>query len=182
VPIWLDFLSRKVRLQLRRLAHLGEYVELHGDANVRLSASIEAGGGAIRLKKHCLIDVGVILRAYGGIIEIGECSTVGPYSALYGGGKLVIGDYVKIGPQVKIFASNHTFKDRKTRIVDQGMDYKGICIEDDVWIGAGACILDGVTLHKGSVIAAGAVVTESTEAYSIAAGVPARIIGRRTLS
>lgn len=80
---------------------------------------------------------------------------------------------------MKIVAANHAFKDQKRRIVDQGMDYKGIRIEDDVWIGAGACILDGVTLHKGTVIAAGAVVTKSTEVYSIAAGVPARLIGRR---
>jgi acetyltransferase-like isoleucine patch superfamily enzyme len=52
----------------------------------------------------------------------------------------------------------------------------GVVIEDDVWIGAGAKILDGVTLRKGSVIGAGAVVTKSTESYGVYAGVPAKLI------
>lgn len=55
----------------------------------------------------------------------------------------------------------------------------GIVIEDDVWIGAGAKILDGVTLRKGSVIGAGAVVTKNTDAYCVYAGVPAKVIKPR---
>lgn len=60
------------------------------------------------------------------------------------------------------------------------MSCKGIVIEDDVWIGAGVKILDGVTIAKGCVIGANAVVTRSTEAYGIYVGVPAQKIKSRT--
>ena len=52
-------------------------------------------------------------------------------------------------------------------------------IEDDVWIGAGARILDGVVVRKGTVVGAGAVVTKSTEAYSIVVGIPANKVSSR---
>lgn len=58
-------------------------------------------------------------------------------------------------------------------------DAKKIFVEDDVWIGHGSCILSGVRIGKGSVIAAGSVVTKDIAPYSIAAGVPARVIKKR---
>ncbi|NUQ39504.1 MAG: hypothetical protein HUU23_17315 [Caldilineales bacterium] len=54
-----------------------------------------------------------------------------------------------------------------------------IVIEDDVWLGVGAIVLDGVTIGRGAVIGAGAVVTESIPAYAIAVGAPARVVGHR---
>jgi acetyltransferase-like isoleucine patch superfamily enzyme len=56
---------------------------------------------------------------------------------------------------------------------------EGIVVEDDVWIGWRATVLDGVTIGRGAVVAACAVVTKSVPPYSIVAGVPARIIGVR---
>ncbi len=61
----------------------------------------------------------------------------------------------------------------------QGFDLGAIRIGDDVWIGTGATILAGVTIGKGCIIAAGSVVTRSFPAYSIIAGVPAKIIRSR---
>lgn len=55
----------------------------------------------------------------------------------------------------------------------------GITLEDDVWIGYGATILDGVTLGRGSVVAAGAVVTKDVPPYAVVAGVPAKVIKYR---
>ena len=51
-----------------------------------------------------------------------------------------------------------------------------VVVEDDVWIGAGAIILKGVTVRRGSIVAAGAVVTRDVEPYSIVAGVPAKMV------
>ena len=55
-----------------------------------------------------------------------------------------------------------------------------LVIQDDVWIGAHACIPGGVTIGQGAIVAAGAVVVKDVEARSIVGGVPARVIGRRS--
>jgi len=90
-----------------------------------------------------------------------------------------IGNNVLIGPNVVINTGNHTFADPNVPIVMQGHTSEKIVIEDDVWIGANAIILKGVRIGKGSVVAAGAVVTKSVEPYTVVAGVPARKIKER---
>jgi len=93
-------------------------------------------------------------------------------------GKIIIGNNVMIAPNVVIRAANHGLRrDRPMRF--QPHTYGEIIIEDDVWIGSNAVITSGVLLAKGSVVGAGAVVTKSTEPYSIVGGVPARKIGER---
>ncbi len=87
--------------------------------------------------------------------------------------KVTIGSNVFIGPNVVISPVTHP-KNPKTRLCLTG---KQIVIEDDVWIGAGAIILPGVTLKKGSIIGAGSVVNKDTYEFEIVAGVPARQIG-----
>lgn len=59
------------------------------------------------------------------------------------------------------------------------MNRKGIVIEDDVWLGSGVKVLDGVVIRKGCVIGANAVVTHSTEAYGVYVGIPAHKIKSR---
>lgn len=93
-------------------------------------------------------------------------------------GMLIIGNNVMIGPNVVIRASNHGTS-RATSMRFQPHFFGKIFIEDDVWIGSNAVILSGVTLAKGTVVGAGAVVTKSTESYSIVGGVPARKINER---
>jgi acetyltransferase-like isoleucine patch superfamily enzyme len=177
--LWLDFARRKLFFYARWLFSFREEIWMHKDADVSLLASIRPLGGSIRIARYCQVDRGAIIRGYGGRVEIGELSTIGPYTALYGGGDLVIGRFVRVGPHVAIIAGNHAFKDSERLIIEQGMIQRGIHIEDDVWIGAGARILDGVTLRKGSVVGAGAVVTKSTRPYEVIAGIPARVISRR---
>jgi galactoside O-acetyltransferase len=67
-------------------------------------------------------------------------------------------------------------------MVDQGIRGQGVRIEDDVWIGAGVMILDKVTIHKGAIIGAGAVVTRDVPSRAIVAGVPARVMRERSPS
>lgn len=94
-------------------------------------------------------------------------------------GGLTIGDDVIIGPFVVIHTANHKFNRLDIPIRLQGWTLKPVVIENDVWIGANATILAGVTIGKGSVIAAGAVVTHDIPVYSVAAGVPAKVIYNR---
>ena len=84
-----------------------------------------------------------------------------------------------IASHVSIYASNHVFSDTNKPMNTQGLTTQGIVICEDVWIGTGARILDGVEMAKGCVIAAGAVVTKSTQPFTINGGVPARVIGNR---
>ena len=84
-----------------------------------------------------------------------------------------------VGPGVMIWSLNHQYKSRGLPIRSQGYCQKPVRIEDDVWIGAAAIVLPGVSLAQGTVVAAGAIVTKSTEPYSVVAGVPACPIGNR---
>jgi acetyltransferase-like isoleucine patch superfamily enzyme len=114
-----------------------------------------------------------------GFLEIGENSYIGCNAVLGAGGGIRIGGHVRIGQCVNVHAENHRFADASRLIGEQGVSYQGIVIEDDVWIGSKATILDGVTIGRGVVIGAGAVVTHSVPPYTIVAGVPARAIGTR---
>jgi galactoside O-acetyltransferase len=94
------------------------------------------------------------------------------------GGRIVIGNNVLIAPNVAIRSANHGI--RATLLIREQPHTSGVInIEDDVWIGSNAVITSNVTLAKGTVVGAGAVVTKSTEPYSIVGGVPARKISQR---
>lgn len=146
-----------------------------------MSADADGGGngGRIIIDGNTIIDKGVILRAYGSTIKIGKQSSIHAYSLIQAGGPVDIGNYVRIASHTVIVASNHIFDSVNDYICHQGETKIGIIIEDDVWIGSGVKILDGVTIRRGSIIGAGSVVTKSTEEYSVLVGNPARIIKYR---
>jgi len=103
----------------------------------------------------------------GGMIIAGEKS------------KIVIGANCLISYYVHLRTTMHNYMDKDELILKQGHSESDIIIEDDVWIGYGAQIMGGVTVHKGAVIAAGAVVTHDVEAYAVVGGVPAKVIKYR---
>jgi acetyltransferase-like isoleucine patch superfamily enzyme len=145
------------------------------------SVSADAGGqfGRIAVGKNSALDIGVILRANGNSIIIGNNTSVNPYCIIHGSGGIKIGNGVRIASHTVIVAANHIYADTTKFIYLQGESQKGIVIEDDVWIGAGARILDGVIIGRGSVIGAGAVVTKSTPPLPIVVGVPGKILRMR---
>lgn len=135
--------------------------------------------GSIRVAAHCRIATGAMLAPFGGRIELAEGVYVGPYCVLNGHGGLRIGRKTLIAAHTVIIPANHGFDDTAVPIADQPESRLGIEIGDDVWIGCGVRILDGVTIGDGAVIGAGAVVTRSIPPWSIAIGVPARVIRNR---
>jgi galactoside O-acetyltransferase len=178
--------------------HLGKSVHIH--PNVRLfgtrmmrvgdhsrlfqSAYIKAKGAhnTITLGSYVTIDQFVTMHACGendGTIEIGDSTYLGAHVEVNGPGSIRIGKDCLIASHCTLNAGNHNFADRSRPIRDQGMSRKGIVIEDDCWLGNGVRVLDGVTIERGCVIGAGAVVTKDIPPYSIAVGVPAKVIGQR---
>ena len=169
--------SVRNRITLTKLKSKGCAVDW--SAIVHPTAVFERSRGNISIGARTHIDRGAIIRAMGGSIVIGADCSVNAYSFLSGLGGLVISDSVMIASHVSIYASNHIFADTSQPMQAQGLTACGIVIRKDVWIGTGARILDGVELGQGSVVAAGAVVTRSTDPYTINGGVPARVIGQR---
>jgi acetyltransferase-like isoleucine patch superfamily enzyme len=137
-------------------------------------------GNRVTIGKNAIIRPSNI---YGGPIgdglEIGNNSNIGPFNYIGCSGKITIGNNVMLGPRVSIYAENHVFYNPELTIKEQGVKKQFVRIEDDCWIASNVVILSGVTIGQGSVIAAGAVVTESIEPYSIVGGVPAKLIKKR---
>lgn len=154
-------------------------VQIDETAQISPGAIFEPSGGRIIIGARSFIDRGVILRALGGRIEIGDDCSINAYSVLQGGGCLRIGNNTRIASHTVIVPSNHIFSDPNTPIKDQGLKQLGITIEEDVWIGAGVRVLDGVVLGQGCVVGAGAVVTKSVRPRTVVAGVPAKKIASR---
>ncbi len=92
---------------------------------------------------------------------------------------ITIGDYVMIGTGCLFASVHHSFDDFEKPMIFQKPEMRPITIQDDVWIGANVTVVGGVTIGRGSVIAAGAVVTKNVEPYSIVGGVPAKHIKYR---
>jgi acetyltransferase-like isoleucine patch superfamily enzyme len=114
-------------------------------------------------------------------IEIGDRARLGSRCHIWAGpekGRVLIGDDCLCGPEVVITAAQYDFN-RGSPVTAQPMTESDVVIGDDVWIGARAVILPGVQIGHGCVIGAGAVVTRSLPDGAIAAGAPARVIGRR---
>lgn len=94
-------------------------------------------------------------------------------------GGIEFGNNVLIGSNVTISSGEHSIEGVSPTIFSRATIPRKISIQDDVWIGAGAVIMPGITLAKGSVIGANAVVTKDTEEYSVYVGVPAKKLRKR---
>jgi acetyltransferase-like isoleucine patch superfamily enzyme len=152
-------------------------LNIHSSVKIYPNVVLETNhGGKIIIGEKTELSYGVLLMTYGGSIEIGRNCSINPYSVLYGHGNLKIGNNVLIAGHCLIIPANHKFDNLNLPINAQGESRKGIIIEDDVWIGSGCQILDGVTIRSGAIIAAGSVVNKNVESNCVFGGVPAKFI------
>ncbi len=135
--------------------------------------------GKIHLAEQVSLEQGVILQAWGGSILIEQNVFIGPYTVIYGHGGVKIGKDTLISMQCRILSSNHTIPDKSSLIRCNPDIYLPVTIGEDVWLGAGVTILGGVTVGDGCVVGAGAVVTKDLPPYSVAVGVPAKVVKTR---
>jgi acetyltransferase-like isoleucine patch superfamily enzyme len=125
---------------------------------------------------HSRIDIGVYIKNVKEL-KIGDYVHINQGSLLTCAGGIEIGNCVSISHRAGLFSDSHNVQS-----CDFAYVKNKIKIEDYVWIGANAMILSGkneITIGKGAVICAGAVVTKSVEPFSIVAGNPAKTIGKR---
>ncbi len=174
------FCGHSVRVEFGFMIRAGAGLILEDDVKINaLSAhGISLGNNVTIGRGAILVCTGVVANKGEGI-RIGSNSAVGALSFLGGQGGICIGNNVIMGPSVRIFSENHNFEDPAVPIRKQGESRRGVVIEDDCWIGAGATILDGIIIGTGSVVAAASVVTRSVPPFSVVAGVPARVIKSR---
>ncbi len=154
----------------RAIIRVGEACELRLGKNVKIGAfsliSVESdASGSI---------------AGPAVLEIGDHTYIGEFNNIRAAGRTTIGSRCLISQAVSLIGANHGTDLGKT-MMEQPIrsDRAGVVIHDDVWIGTHATILPGVTVGRGAIVAAGAVVVEDVAEYTIVGGVPARFLKRR---
>jgi acetyltransferase-like isoleucine patch superfamily enzyme len=177
-------------LQMDGLAAIERNVRLRFASNIKLGRGayldegvyIHACPAGVEIGANSLVMHGAVLHVYNfrGLphsgIRIGRDSLIGEFTVIRGQGGVTIGDRVYTSPMTQLIAVNHIFDDPNIPFIDQGITAQGIVVEDDVWLGSNAVITDGVRIGKGSVVAAGAVVTQDVPPHTVVGGVPARVI------
>jgi acetyltransferase-like isoleucine patch superfamily enzyme len=178
------------------LAHLGDrgYVapdasihheHLHIDNNVFIGDRVvifrAKNGGPVRIGKGTHIHRDSIIETgHGGSLTIGADTHIQPrcqFSAYLG--FINIGNSVQIAPNCAFYPYDHSFEPDLPIIKQPLKSRGGIIVEDDVWLGEGVILLDGLTIGKGAVVGAGSVVIQDIPEGSIAVGSPARVVKYR---
>ncbi len=171
-PMWLLSVTRQIVLahfRLRRCDTLGKWVRVRGKVRVRNEGVISI---ADRVRFRSETATSELVAWKGGKIEIGEGTTINYGTSISAASAVRIGRDCLIGTYVNIMDCNfHNLSDRSWN-----MEAEPIVIEDGVWLGNRCMIMKGVTVGRGSVVAACSLVTKNVPPYTMVMGVPARVV------
>lgn len=132
---------------------------------------------AANLGEHVIVKHNAQIGAGVGL-SVGDRSQLGHNCRI--GNYVTIGKDVLMGPDVVIMTSTHGFEEKEVPInLQNEPPIRPVFIGDDVWIGTRVVIMPGVSIERGAVIGAGAIVTKDVPAFAIVGGVPAKIIRYR---
>lgn len=150
------------------------------DENCVLDAKGEDPRG-IEMASNCVLSRNNILSCKGGYIKLGEGTNIAQNSLVHSEKAVELGRNTLVASYVYfVGGGNHDFSRTDVPIIQQpSLSRGGIFIEDNCWFGAGVIVLDGSRIGNDCVIAAGAVVNSNLPAFSIAAGMPARVLRNR---
>jgi acetyltransferase-like isoleucine patch superfamily enzyme len=134
----------------------------------------------ISLGRNVYVGHQTILKGYyKNEMRIGELTWIGQQCFFHSAGGLTIGARVGIGPGVKILTSAHAEAGRATPVLFSPIETAPVVVEDDADLGINSVLLPGVTVGRGAIVGAGAVVTSDVPPYAVVAGVPARVLRSR---
>ena len=150
------------------------------DDNCLLDAKGETNGG-IRIGNGVFLGRNSILSCKNGDIELADGANVGFNCEIFSASRVTIGPRTLLAAYASVIGGDHDFSDPSVAVLDQPRVSAGVRIGEGVWIGAGAKILDGVTIGPRAVVGAAAVVREDLPDGSIAVGIPARVVGSRSV-
>jgi acetyltransferase-like isoleucine patch superfamily enzyme len=158
----------------------GRPIDIDPSSWVSLRSDIRnCGGGRIEVGKNCEIHPYSMILTYGGDIHIGDNCSLNPFAIIYGYGGVRLGNGVRIAAHTVVIPASHIISAEGKPIFELGVTGRGIEIGDNVWLGLGVVILDGVRIGRNCVIGAGSVVTKSIPDNTTVVGVPARAISQR---
>ena len=158
-----------VRLLAPLYQHRGRHAKIHRSARMDTPPYRN-----FHLGDYSVVESFACINNAVGDVWIGDHTRIGLHNTIIG--PVSIGDHVNLAQGITVTALNHNFQKRDQLISQQGISTKKVTIENDVWIGANAVILPGVTIGTHSVVAAGAIVTKDVPPYSLVGGVPAIIL------
>ncbi|EGJ33955.1 MAG: acyltransferase [Moorea sp. SIO3B2] len=139
-----------------------------------------AGEDGITIKDDVIVSRNCVIQGKTGPVVIGKKTDIGCNAIISSGAGIFIGSSVLIAGNCYIGGGRYLSDRLDIPMMEQGVYSKGpVVIGDDVWLGAGAIVLDGVRIGKGCIVGAGAVVTKNLPDYAVAIGVPARVIRMR---
>ena len=142
------------------------------DAKGTCNRGIEIGNGVF-------IGRNTILSCKNGDIEIGDNTNIGFNCEIFSASQVIFGKNALIAAYCYLIGGDHDFERTDISVLNQSRSSKGITIGEGVWLGAGVKVMDGITIEKHSIIGTGSVVNHNISEYSIAVGIPARIIRNR---
>ncbi len=149
-----------------------------GDDSFVSPEALLGGLDELVLGDRSYITAGAVIRS--GRVELGDDCSVNAHAVV--AGNVTFGNGVRMSSLASVYGFNHMFDRTDVPIHQQGVVCKGVVIEDDVWIGSHAVVVDGVRVGRGSVLAAGAVVVKDVLPGSVVAGNPAIVIKTRGAS
>lgn len=147
------------------------------DRGVRVQAA--RGQGRLTLGRWVHVGAGTAVRCHQGTLRVGDKTVFGRLATVDGYLDIDIGQSVLVADQVYISDFDHRTNDRSKPIKDQGIAKARVRVEDDVWLGVKSTVVKGVVVGRGSVVGANAVVTRDVAPFSVAVGVPARVVATR---
>ncbi len=175
---WIDYIimnqrDARPRWYIRLLAPLYQ----HRGKGAKIYSSVRMDTPPYRrfwLGRHSVVESYCCINNAVGDVTIGDYTRIGIHCTVIG--PVCIGSHVNLAQGITVTALNHNFNNTQKRIDEQGISTQPVVIGDDVWIGANAVILPGVTIGHHAVVAAGAVVTKDVPDNTVVGGVPAKVL------